>query len=141
MEYLFTNNTRVKLDDRGRFAVAVVDFDQLRHGNEAADVYIALGKENQLEIWPADAFRAKAAIMKEKAQSDSRWMTSLRRMMANAKPAQVDKQRRVALPVELRNSARMEASTEVIVNGFFDHIEVWLPEAFLASTEEAEFDL
>lgn len=59
VSYLFLNNTRVKLDDRGRFAVTAVDFDQLRHDNDIADVIVALGKDNQLEIWHEMHLRPK----------------------------------------------------------------------------------
>ncbi len=141
--YLFLNNTRVKLDDRGRFAVSATDFDQLRHGDDAADVIVALGKDNQLEIWPRDAFEAKALRMKEKADetNDEYWLKALRRLTANAKMAQVDKQRRVALPIELRKLAALPDGTDVAVNGCYDHIEVWIPEAFAAATNRAERDL
>lgn len=141
--YLFLNNTRVKLDDRGRFAVSATDFDQLRHGDEAVDVIVALGKDNQLEIWPRDAFESKALRMKEKADetNDEYWLKALRRLTANAKMAQVDKQRRVALPVELRKLAALPDGTDVAVNGCYDHIEVWIPEAFAAATNRAERDL
>jgi division/cell wall cluster transcriptional repressor MraZ len=141
--YLFLNNTRVKLDDRGRFAVSAVDFDQLRHGDDAAEVIVALGKDNQLEIWPRDAFEAKALRMKEKADetNDEYWLKALRRLTANAKMAQVDKQRRVALPVELRKLAGLGDGEDVAVNGCFDHIEVWVPEQYAAATNRAERDL
>ncbi len=141
--YLFLNNTRVKLDDRGRFAVSAADFDQLRHGDDGADVIVALGKDDQLEIWPRDAFESKALRMKEKADetNDEYWLKALRRLTANAKMAQVDKQRRVALPNELRKLAAFGDGVDVAVNGCFDHIEVWIPEKFAAATDRAERDL
>ncbi len=143
MGYLFLNNTRVKLDDRGRFAVSAADFEQLRHGDDAVDVIVALGKDNQLEIWPRDAFESKALRMKEKADetNDEYWLKALRRLTANAKMAQVDKQRRVALPNDLRKLAGVRDGVEVAVNGCFDHIEVWIPEHFAAATDRAERDL
>jgi division/cell wall cluster transcriptional repressor MraZ len=143
VNYLFLNNTRVKLDDRGRFAVSAVDFDQLRHDNDVADVIVALGKDNQLEIWPRDAFEAKAQRMKSKADetNDEVWLKALRRLASNAKLAQADKQRRVSLPVELRKEAGFDDSSEVVVNGCFDHIEVWRPADYAVATEKAERDL
>ncbi len=139
--YLFLNNTQVKLDDRGRFAVSAGDFDQLRTGDEVAEVIVALGKDNQLEIWPRDAFYAKAARMKQKADEDEEWLAALRRLTARAKHAQVDKQRRIALPTDLRVDAGIDLATEVSVNGCFDHIEVWRPEDFAKATQTAKRDL
>jgi division/cell wall cluster transcriptional repressor MraZ len=139
--YLFLNNTQVKLDDRGRFAVAATDFDQLRNGDDVAEVIVALGKDNQLEIWPRDAFHAKAALMKKKAEEDPEWLGALRRLTSRAKHAQVDKQRRIALPAELRSDAGIDLSAEIAVNGCFDHIEVWRPEDFARATETSSRDL
>jgi MraZ protein len=141
MDYFFLTHTQLRLDDRGRFALSTDHFDQLRMGAPEAPIIVALGVRNQLEIWPVEVFKAKLARMKAKADEDQSFLPSLVKSSSNAKPGVVDKQRRVSLPVELRAKAGIEPSTEVMVYGAYDHIEVWTPEAYEQFTASAERDV
>jgi MraZ protein len=139
--YLFLNHSQLRLDDRGRFAMATDHFDQLRGDAAEANVIVSLGVRNQLEIWPVEGFSAKLARLKAKADEDQSFLPSLVKLSSMSKQGVVDKQRRVSLPLELRTKAGIDPSTEVMVYGAFDHVEVWTPEAFESFIARAERDV
>jgi MraZ protein len=76
-----------------------------------------------LALWPVEDFQRRAAEMKERARRGPRDRDVARVFFAGAVEATPDRQGRVALPPHLRQFARLER--EVVVNGAFDHVEIW----------------
>jgi MraZ protein len=84
---------------------------------------VTQGQENCLVVWPADVFMEEARRAQATPLTNRGARDYARVLFAGAEEATPDKQGRVALPPHLRQFARLER--EVVVNGAFDHVEIW----------------
>ena len=106
------------LDVKGRVILPVKFRDQLQ------EAYITSETDGCLALWPPADFQRRAQEIQERAKeggADGRVVA--RFFFAGAQEAAPDRQGRLALPPHLRTFAALER--EVVVNGAFDHVEIW----------------
>ncbi len=105
------------LDGKGR-VILPAKFREL-----LPQAYVTAQKEGCLALWSPDKFAEKADVMETKFDGSVDERNVARLFFANAQEANPDRQGRVALPQHLRDFAHLER--EVVVNGAFDHVEIW----------------
>src|SRR5687767_9824069 len=105
------------LDAKGRVILPA------RFRYELTEAYVTSEIDGCLALWPPDDFRRRAQEMKERARGGADDRNVARVFFAGAQEATPDRQGRVALPASLRAFANLER--EVVVNGAFDHVEIW----------------
>jgi len=105
------------LDAKGRVILPVRFREDLEEGVITSEI------DGCLALWPMEDFRRRAAEMKERAKGGARDRDVARVFFAGASESSPDKQGRMALPAHLREFAHLDR--EVVVNGAFDHVEIW----------------
>jgi MraZ protein len=105
------------LDAKGRVILPARFRDDLQESVVTSEI------DGCLALWPIADFQRRAAEMKERARGGPRDRDVARVFFAGAVEAAPDRQGRIALPPHLREFARLER--EVVVNGAFDHVEIW----------------
>lgn len=114
---MFLGEHNHALDAKGRVILPAKFRDQLEQAYVTSEVDGCLG------LWPPGEFERRALEMKERARTGEEGRNVARFFFAGAQEASPDKQGRVALPPHLREFARLDR--EVVVNGAFDHVEIW----------------
>jgi MraZ protein len=121
------------LDDKGRLAIPARFRPALEDG-----LFITRGLDACLVIWDSDSWRA----ISERVRALNSWQGDARRMQrlffSGASPAQLDKLGRVVIPQFLRDYAQL--SSEVVVAGLGDRIEVWARDAWAHERSQVERD-
>lgn len=105
------------LDAKGRVILPA------RFREELSEAYVTSEVDGCLALWPPEDFRRRAQEMKERARGGPDDRNVARVFFAGAQKASPDRQGRVALPGHLREFAHL--GREVVVNGVFDHVEIW----------------
>jgi MraZ protein len=118
---LLLGRSQHSLDDKNRI-VLPASYRDLLHG----PLYFALGEENQVAIWPEEAFAAKAALKKERELTGGpEGRREHLRFTMNASVVKIDAQFRVPIPENLRNEADLDRSRPISIVGANDRIEIW----------------
>lgn len=120
------------LDGKGRVVMPA------RFREELAEGCIALkGQDGQVEIFPSEVWRKKAAEVAARPQN-RRGRRFSRYFFASADEQQLDKAGRLLIKPELRSFAGLVEGGEVVVLGVYDRVELWSPEAYAAERARAE---
>jgi MraZ protein len=114
---MFLGEHNHSLDVKGRVILPS------RFRDELQTAYITSEADGCLGLWPPDDFERRALEMKERMKGDAEDRAVSRFFFAGAQEASPDKQGRVAVPPHLREFAHLEK--DVVVNGAFDHVEIW----------------
>ena len=114
---MFLGEHKHSLDDKGRLILP----SRFRESLEGA--FVTSEIDGCLGLWPPDDFARRAEEMNQRRLGDERDRSVARFFFAYAQEASPDKQGRVALPANLREFASL--TREVVVNGAYDHVEVW----------------
>ncbi len=118
---MLLGRTQLTLDDKNRIVLPSAFRDYLR-----GPLFFALGDENQVGIWPEEAFQQKLAIKKERElQGGAEGRREFLRFTSNASPVKMDAQYRVPVPETLRNLARLDRARPVAMVGASDRVEIW----------------
>jgi MraZ protein len=134
---LLTGSYRRTLDEKLRLAIP----KQLREAIGCTEevensLFITPGTDRSLAIYTAPVLQAlgESLARNSPAAKDTRLFSRL--FYAQAQPAEVDRQGRLRIPPELAQLASI--TSEVVVLGVRDHIELWDAGAwmeFLAATQ------
>jgi MraZ protein len=114
---MFLGEHSHSLDAKGRVILPVRFRDQLQL------VYITSETDGGLGLWPPTDFERRAQQMRERSQGGAEDRNVARFFFAYAQEATPDRQGRIAIPPHLREFASLER--DVVVNGAFDHVEIW----------------
>jgi MraZ protein len=115
---MFLGEHNHSLDIKGRIILPAKFREPLQES------YVTSETDGCLALWPPDEFERKALDIKERARTgDEEGRNVARFFFAGAQLANPDRQGRVALPPNLRGFAHLDR--EVVVNGAFDHVEIW----------------
>jgi MraZ protein len=114
---MFLGEHSHSLDAKGRVILPVRFRDQLQL------VYITSETDGCLGLWPPVDFERRAGQMRERAQGGPEDRNVARFFFAYAQEATPDRQGRIAIPQHLRDFASL--ARDVVVNGAFDHVEIW----------------
>ena len=104
------------------------------------DTLALVSKYNErcLAIWTPEAFDRKAVEMAELMDGTPEERARARAFSSGSAEVDLDRQGRVALPQYLREFARLEEGSTVLVQGALTHIELWNPQVW--ETQEATGD-
>lgn len=121
------------LDEKGRVVMPSSFRDELKAG-----CVVTKGQDGQLLIYTPEEFQKRAEeVLAEQPKSRS-GRRFARTVFAGADSVDVLAGGRVKLNGDLRDFATLEPSTEVVVLGVLDHIEVWNMEKYLADRETGD---
>lgn len=98
--------------------------------------YITQYKGGCLALWTAAEFDRQMDSLAERQSEGASQRNLARVFAAGTSEAEVDKQGRMPIPPHLRSFAQL--SSEVLVNGAIDRIELWSPAVWAERTAGAE---
>ena len=132
---LLTGSYRRTLDDKLRLAIPKQLRDALGFP-EKTNLFIAPGTEKALVIYTAAVLEQIGAALSRlsPAAKDTRAFSRL--FYAQAQPADIDRQGRLRIPPELAKLSGI--SSEVVVVGVRDRIELWEAGSWDAFLEQAQ---
>ena len=114
---MFVGTFEHSLDDKGRVVLPAVFRGQLAQGGVVTKLDSCLG------VWTAEEFDEVARTMVERVRAGEADRDVVRSFAADAHHVTPDGQGRIMLPQRLRDFAGLQR--EVVVNGAFDHLEIW----------------
>ncbi|HUF95153.1 MAG TPA: division/cell wall cluster transcriptional repressor MraZ [Acidimicrobiia bacterium] len=121
------------LDEKGRVVMPSSFRDELKAG-----CVVTKGQDGQLLIYTPEEFQKRATeVLAEQPKSRS-GRRFARTVFAGADSVDVLAGGRVKLNGDLRGFAALEPSTEVVVLGVLDHIEVWNKDKYLTDRETGD---
>lgn len=120
-----------KLDQKGRLFLPAKFRDQVKE-----NLVVTRGQERALDVRTQSEFERFTERLRNAPQTDARVRAYSRMLYALASEQQPDKQGRITLTPELREYAGL--STECVVVGVSDRMEIWEPNAWAAYTEAQE---
>jgi MraZ protein len=133
-ERMFLGEYQHSLDVKGRVILPSRFRDQL-----AAGAFLTSEVDGCLAVWTPEEFEVKAAEMKAKLRGGPSERNQARVFFAGAVEGTPDRQGRVAIPQHLRDFAGLDR--EVVINGLFDHLEIWSAERWPEKKAEGEREL
>ena len=115
---MFLGEFQHSLDDKGRIILPARFRDEL-----PSRVYLTGEIDGCLALWNESEFTTKAEEMRDRLKGNRSDRDVARAFFATAAQAELTGQGRMVIPANLRTFAGLER--EVVVNGMFDHIEIW----------------
>ena len=120
------------LDGKGRVVMPSSFRRRLEDG-----CVVSKGQDGQLVIFSAADFEKKASEVIELPQDlDGRRFS--RTVFGGADLQTLDKSGRVLVKPDLREFADIETTTEIVVVGVFDHVELWRKEVYVTDRETGD---
>jgi MraZ protein len=107
------------LDPKGRLILPA------RFRELLTQAYVTSQLDGCLALWTPAEFRSRAEEMKELAKGTATERHMARVFFASAQEASPDRQGRIAIPANLRKFANLDEGRQVVVNGNWDHVEIW----------------
>ncbi len=131
---MFLGEYQHSLDAKGRVILPARFREELAGGG-----FLTSEIDGCLAIWTPDEFEVKAGEMKDRARGSVADRNVARAFFSGAVPADPDRQGRVAIPPHLRDFANL--TRDVVLNGMYDHIEIWDAETWRSRRREGELGL
>jgi MraZ protein len=116
----FVGRYEHSLDTKGRVILPAKFRADFERGG-----YLAQQTEGCLALWTLGEFDRQMTAMRERAESGRSNRNRARLWAASSHEVEIDRQGRMAIPVRLRNFAKLE--NEVLVQGAIDRVELWNP--------------
>jgi MraZ protein len=120
LEAYFAGEFAHSLDEKGRLAVPAKFRGRFKEG-----AVVTRWTGECLAVWPAPEWTALNADIAKRPRTDPAATRFRHFLLAGAHEADPDAQGRLTLPAHLREFAHL--TTEAIVIGNSDHLEVWEP--------------
>ena len=121
------------IDPKGRYIVPARFRDTL-----GEKFYITRGLDHCLFVYTAEAWQIRLEELKRLSVTKASQRRFLRKFLAGAIEAEVDKQGRVLIPPSLREHARIER--DIITIGMVDRLEIWDTATWQAYDSDGEDD-
>ncbi|MGF1618644.1 MAG: division/cell wall cluster transcriptional repressor MraZ [Acidimicrobiia bacterium] len=121
------------LDEKGRVVMPSSFRDDLKAG-----CVVTKGQDGQLLLYTPEEFQKRATEVLAEQPKGRAGRRFARTVFAGADSVDVLAGGRVKLNGDLREFATLEPSTEVVVLGVLDHIEVWNKDRYLADRETGD---
>jgi len=112
------------LDGKSRVILPAKFRPPFEHGG-----YLTQFDDGCLALWPPEEFQRQAEQMRERGKQGKSDRNAARYWAAVTQELEIDRQGRLVVPARMRGFAGLE--TDVMVVGFFDHIELWNPSRWL----------
>ena len=119
---MLRGNHPARVDDKGRLKIPT-GFLQLIETNYGPDIFVTSLSGDNVRIYPMDVwteFERKLSAMPDFHPTKQKL---LKRVHFYGQANTLDKQGRLVIPVQLRESAQMKGNVAVL--GMQDHLEVW----------------
>ncbi len=139
---MLTGSYRRSLDDKLRLAIPKTLRDALSIESQPNGLFITPGTDQSLAIYTETVLEALGQTLAQSSPAAKDTRAFSRLFYAQAQPAEVDGQGRLRVPPELAKLAGL--TSEVVVLGVRDHIELWNAaawDAFLAATQPSYDEL
>jgi MraZ protein len=130
---MFLGTYAPKLDDKGRLILPAKFWDELASG-----VVITRGQEHCLYVYSQREFETVHDKIRQAPVSSKQARDYTRMFLSGASQELPDKQRRVTIPVGLREYAGLDRDLTVIGAG--SHAEIWATDAWNTYYDETESD-
>ncbi|HEY4268048.1 MAG TPA: division/cell wall cluster transcriptional repressor MraZ [Galbitalea sp.] len=130
---MFLGTYAPKLDDKGRLILPAKFWDELASG-----VVITRGQEHCLYVYSQREFETVHEKIRQAPVSSKQARDYTRMFLSGASQELPDKQRRVTIPVGLREYAGLDRDLTVIGAG--SHAEIWATDAWNTYYDETESD-
>jgi MraZ protein len=131
---VFTGEFRHAIDGKGRIAVPARFRAELAPG-----AHVTRWMDNCVAIFPNQAWQKLADRVGEQRYADAGARAFSRFLFSGAFEVEVDRQGRVVLPASLRQFGGL--TTEAVVVGSLDHIELWEPTRWASVSEDMSSDV
>lgn len=112
------------LDGKGRVILPA----RIRSNFESPLAVVSKYRERCLALWTPEAFDKEAEEMAALMDGSPEERARARAFSMGSAEVDLDRQGRVALPQYLRDFAGMAEGSTVLINGAFDHVELWNPQ-------------
>ncbi len=119
----FTGEFRHAIDGKGRVTIPQKLREQIQPREQGYVFYVDAGYDRTLRLFTAEMYRRQKAALWKAPDTDPRVRTLQRLTFGEADRVEVDKMNRVLLPERLLKLA--DISTNVVILGVGDHIEIW----------------
>jgi MraZ protein len=116
----FEGGSYYSVDDKGRIVIPMRFRSML-----GERFYITRGFNGCLFIFTSDQWKRLGEKFDEGAMFDSRKIRLQRFLYAHAAEVAPDSQGRIAIPQELREWAKIEPNSEVLIAGCANWVEIW----------------
>jgi MraZ protein len=113
------------LDVKGR-VILPAEF----RGTLGIQAYVSQFEDGCLALWTSEEFGSQMDLLLANQHKSKADMNRARIMSSNSKLIEVDGQGRVAIPVHLREFARLQSPGTVLIIGAIERIEFWDPQAW-----------
>ena len=133
---MLRGNHPARVDEKGRLKIPA-SFLQLIEANCGLDVFVTSLRGDNVRIYPMDAwtdFERKLAAMPDFHPTKQRL---LKRVHFFGQANTLDRQGRIVIPLQLRESARMTGPVDVL--GMQNRLDVWNHEVLAAQIEDEPF--
>ncbi|MFA5660439.1 MAG: division/cell wall cluster transcriptional repressor MraZ [Bacilli bacterium] len=124
------------LDAKGRLVVPARFRDALK---DLKKLYILQGFEGSISVYPEEAYLKEIATLDQLNYKDTNARAYVRTMYASIEELEVDNAGRITLSVRVLRKYNL--STNVIVIGVGDHLEIWDESAYEAYEANARENL
>jgi MraZ protein len=131
---VFTGEFRHAIDGKGRIAVPARFRAELAPG-----AHVSRWMDNCVAIFPNQAWQKLADRVSEQRYADAGARAFSRFLFSGAFEVAPDRQGRLVLPTSLRDFAGL--TTEAVVVGSLDHVELWEPGRWAAVSEDMSSDV
>jgi MraZ protein len=132
----FTGRHEHTLDEKGRVSVPAA----FRRQITGEDLYLNLGMDGCLELYPPEKWQLLRDGLKKLARGQGRQRFFLRRFASHLRPVTIDAQGRIGIPADLLDLAGIRGI--VVFLGQLDTIELWSPDRLEAvmSREDVSYE-
>jgi MraZ protein len=117
---MFFGEHQHTLDPKGRVILPA----KFRPGLEGG-AFVTSEVDGCLAIWTPEDFEVRAQEMRERSRGSAGERQVARAFFGGTAEASIDGQGRMAIPLHLREFARLEPGRGVVITGQFDRIEIW----------------
>jgi MraZ protein len=119
------------LDAKGRLILPSKFRPAFEHGG-----FLSQFNDRCLALWTPENFEKQMELMEANQQMSTEQRNLARLWASGSTEVEVDKQGRMVIPAYLRDYARL--TSDVLVNGAIDRIELWNPQEWEAKVAPTE---
>jgi MraZ protein len=121
------------LDTKGRVILPSRFRDPFEHGG-----YLSQYKTRCLALWTPAEFDKQLATMEAMQDAGEEELNLARYLSAGSIAVDVDRQGRLGIPSFMREFARLDPESDVLVNGAINRIELWSPQLWAEKVQPSE---
>lgn len=134
---MLRGNHPARVDEKGRLKIPA-GFLQLIETNYGSDVFVTSLRGDNVRIYPMDVWSEFERKLAEMPDFHPTKQKLLKRVHFFGQANTLDRQGRLVIPSQLRESARMSGSVDVL--GMQNRLDVWNHDVLAGQIEDEPFD-